>query len=197
MTEPELPHLPELKTVEIVRMIPRRIWAEKDFCGTVTIRAQDEGHAPMAVVQINYDYAITDNATQYALTKKIMAWLGVEWDGEYGAAEFPLSDLELAAQAVREALERERAREIEWTGEDGTLHHMPLDVVIQELKRVYDAWPMGIEELEASQAAWRRVALAEREECAKACEVIEQNSAFSFGYRHGAEKCAAAIRSRK
>jgi hypothetical protein len=37
--------------------------------------------------------------------------------------------------------------------------------------------------------------LEERERCAKLCEEIMENSAVSFGFRFGAEKCAAAIRS--
>jgi hypothetical protein len=41
----------------------------------------------------------------------------------------------------------------------------------------------------ASQAV-----LAERERCALICDGITIKSAVSFGYRHGAEKCAAAIR---
>ena len=49
--------------------------------------------------------------------------------------------------------------------------------------------------LEKYALAYARLAVQqERERCASVCDGVMDNSAVSFGYRHGAEKCAAAIR---
>ena len=63
--------------VKIVKVFPKRIWAEKDFMGTVHIKSQHEGCAEFDFIQIQYDYAHTSNAHQAWLTEQILRLLGV------------------------------------------------------------------------------------------------------------------------
>jgi hypothetical protein len=50
--------------------------------------------------------------------------------------------------------------ELEWTGADGTKHFMPISAVEEELKRVYDEWPCGYDEMESSLRTWKNMALS-------------------------------------
>ena len=67
----------EIKTVEIVEIHPTRIWAEKDFLGTVHIKMQHQGMDEFDFIQIKYNYAHTSNAHQHRLTQEILKLLGV------------------------------------------------------------------------------------------------------------------------
>lgn len=63
--------------VEIVKMVPKRIWSEKDMMGTVHIKMQHEGDQEFDFIQINYDWAHTSNSHQHYLTQEILKLLGV------------------------------------------------------------------------------------------------------------------------
>ena len=67
-----------METVEVVKVFPTKIWAEKDMFGTVNIKVQHEGYEAFALIQINYDHRYTSNAHQHDLTQRILAMLGVE-----------------------------------------------------------------------------------------------------------------------
>lgn len=70
----------EISNVELVKIVPKKIWAEKDFFGTVHIKMQNEGDEPFDFIQINYDWAHTDNSHQHFLTQEILKLLGANND---------------------------------------------------------------------------------------------------------------------
>jgi hypothetical protein len=64
---------------KIVTLHGKRVWVEKDFMGTVHIKMQhDISEEAFDFIQIQYDYAYTDNASQAALTRGILKLLGIE-----------------------------------------------------------------------------------------------------------------------
>ena len=67
-----------METVEVVKVLPVKIWSEKDMFGTVNIKVQHEGHEAFSLIQINYDRMYTSNAHQHELTQRILAMLGAE-----------------------------------------------------------------------------------------------------------------------
>ncbi len=67
-----------MEAVELVKVLPTKIWAEKDMFGTVNIKLQHEGLEAFSIVQINYDYRYTSNAHQHELTQRILAMLGAD-----------------------------------------------------------------------------------------------------------------------
>ena len=67
-----------MEQVEIVKILPTKIWSEKDMVGTVHIKMQHEGMEPFDFIQMQYDYAYTSNAHQYQLTQEILKLLGAE-----------------------------------------------------------------------------------------------------------------------
>ena len=72
----------EIKTVELVEILPTKVWSEKDMFGTVHIKMQHQGMDEFDFIQIQYNYAYTSNANQHALTQQILKLLGVEDDSE-------------------------------------------------------------------------------------------------------------------
>jgi hypothetical protein len=61
----------------IIKIVPRRVWVEKDLMGTVHIKMQHEGHDEFDFIQIQYDHRHTSNAHQATLTDAILKLLGV------------------------------------------------------------------------------------------------------------------------
>ena len=72
----------EIKTVELVEVLPTRVWSEKDFFGTVHIKMQHQGMDEFDFIQIQYNYAYTDNGHQARLTEEIMKLLGAPSERE-------------------------------------------------------------------------------------------------------------------
>jgi hypothetical protein len=70
----------ETSNVELVEILPTKVWAEKDFLGTVHIKMQHQGMDEFDFIQIQYNYAYTDNSGQHALTQQILKLLGAEND---------------------------------------------------------------------------------------------------------------------
>lgn len=67
----------EIKTAEIVEIMPTKIWAEKDLAGTVHIKMQHQGlDEAFDFIQIQYAYGYTDNAHQHHITQEILKLLG-------------------------------------------------------------------------------------------------------------------------
>lgn len=66
------------KTAEIVEILPTKVWAEKDFFGTVHIKIQHEGLEEFDFIQIQYDHRYTSNSHQEKMTKEILKLMGVE-----------------------------------------------------------------------------------------------------------------------
>ena len=64
------------KTMENVKVVPTKIWTEKDVFGTVHIKMQHEGMDEFDFIQINYNYAHTSNGHQHHLTQEILKLLG-------------------------------------------------------------------------------------------------------------------------
>ena len=66
-----------IEKVEIVEILPTKIWSEKDVMGTVHIKMQHQGMEVFNFIQIQYNYAYTSNAHQHRLTQEILKLLGV------------------------------------------------------------------------------------------------------------------------
>ena len=62
--------------VEIVEILPTKIWSEKDVFGTVHIKMQHQGMDEFDFIQIQYNYAHTSNSHQHHLTQEILKLLG-------------------------------------------------------------------------------------------------------------------------
>lgn len=71
-----------IEEVKIVEILPTKIWQEKDFMGTVSIKMQHQGMPEFTICKINYDYAYTSNSHQHWLANEIMKLLGAENDNE-------------------------------------------------------------------------------------------------------------------
>lgn len=67
-----------IQEVKIVEILPTKIWKEKDFLGTVSIKMQHEGMDEFTICQIGYDYAYTSNSHQVWLADEIMKLLGAQ-----------------------------------------------------------------------------------------------------------------------
>jgi hypothetical protein len=65
-----------MEEVKIVKILPTKIWKDKDFFGTVHINMQHEGMDPFTICKIHYDYAYTSNSHQAWLSDKIIELLG-------------------------------------------------------------------------------------------------------------------------
>lgn len=74
----------EIKTVELVEILPTKIWADKDMFGTVHIKMQHQGLEEFNFIQIQYNYAYTSNMHQHELTQQILNLLGANNDSESG-----------------------------------------------------------------------------------------------------------------
>ena len=66
----------EINKVEIVEMLPTKIWSEKDTFGTVHIKMQHQGMDEFDFIQIQYNYMYTDNSHQARITEEILKLLG-------------------------------------------------------------------------------------------------------------------------
>ncbi len=64
-----------IKTATIVKVFPTRVWAERDFMGTMHVWIQHEGCEPFDFVQIQYDYQYTSNAHSDDLARRIVELL--------------------------------------------------------------------------------------------------------------------------
>ena len=71
-----------IQQAEIVEILPTKIWAEKDFLGTVHIKMQHQGMDEFDFIQIQYNYAYTSNAHQHQLTQEILKLLGANNETE-------------------------------------------------------------------------------------------------------------------
>lgn len=69
-----------MEEVKIVEIMPTKIWAEKDFLGTVHIKMQHQGMDEFDFIQIQYNYAYTSNSHQAQLTEQILKLLGASND---------------------------------------------------------------------------------------------------------------------
>lgn len=70
----------EIQKAEIVKILPTKIWSEKDFLGTVHIYMQHEGLEPFEFITMAYDWRYTSNGHQHRLTEEILKLLGVNND---------------------------------------------------------------------------------------------------------------------
>lgn len=67
-----------IDTVELVEILPTKIWSEKDCFGTVRIYMQHHGMEPFEFISMNYNYAYTSNGHQHQLTQEILKLLGAD-----------------------------------------------------------------------------------------------------------------------
>ena len=74
----------EVQTATIVEILPTKIWAEKDILGTVHIKMQHQDMDEFDFIQLNYNYAYTDNGHQARLTDAILKLLGATDGRETG-----------------------------------------------------------------------------------------------------------------
>ena len=68
----------KIETAEIVKILPTKIWSEKDFLGTVHIYMQHEGLEKFEFITMAYDWRYTSNGHQHEMTKAILKLLGVD-----------------------------------------------------------------------------------------------------------------------
>jgi hypothetical protein len=73
-----------METVQIVEILPTKIWSEKDVWGTVHIKMQHQGMEEFDFIQIQYNYAYTSNGHQHNLTQQILKLLGATDGSETG-----------------------------------------------------------------------------------------------------------------
>jgi hypothetical protein len=66
----------EIKTVELVEILPTKIWKEYDMFGGVSIKMQHEGCDEFTIAQVNYDWRYTSNAHRSWLADEIVKLLG-------------------------------------------------------------------------------------------------------------------------
>jgi hypothetical protein len=62
-------------TIKAVEIFPTKIWAEKDFLGTVHIKMQHEGQKEFDFIQIQYNWLYTSNSHQDELAQRIIKLL--------------------------------------------------------------------------------------------------------------------------
>lgn len=62
----------DIKTVEIVKILPTKVWVESDFFGSQHIMIQHEDMHPFQWMTINYDYAYTSNSTNDSLMNMML-----------------------------------------------------------------------------------------------------------------------------
>ena len=67
-----------IETAEVVKILPTKIWSEKDFLGTVHIYMQHEGLEKFEFITMAYDWRYTSNSHQHEMTKAILKLLGVD-----------------------------------------------------------------------------------------------------------------------
>jgi hypothetical protein len=65
-----------LPVATLVEVLPTKVWADKDWMGTVRIWRQHEGGKPFNFIQIHYSYEHTSNSHQHALAQQILELLG-------------------------------------------------------------------------------------------------------------------------
>lgn len=58
------------------KVLPVRVWSDKDHNGKTRIWRQYEGGEPFVYVEIHYDYRHTSNAEQLVLARRIIDMLG-------------------------------------------------------------------------------------------------------------------------
>lgn len=66
----------ELPVVTLVEVLPTKLWADKDWMGTVSIWRQHEGDKPFKFIEIHYHHAHTSNSGQHELAQRILDMLG-------------------------------------------------------------------------------------------------------------------------
>jgi hypothetical protein len=64
-----------MEKVEIVEILPTKIWWDKDMFGTVHIKMQHQGMPEFTFIKMNYDYAYTSNHHQAQLADRIVSIL--------------------------------------------------------------------------------------------------------------------------
>lgn len=65
-----------VQVATLVEVLPTKLWADKDWSGTVTIWRQHEGETPFRFIEIHHSHAHTSNAHQHELAQRILDMLG-------------------------------------------------------------------------------------------------------------------------
>ena len=66
----------ELPVVQIVEILPTKVWIESDMLGSRFVVAQHQGQLAFTYAAFHYDYAYTDNATTHRLAEQLAKSLG-------------------------------------------------------------------------------------------------------------------------
>lgn len=93
-------------------------------------------------------------------------------DTEDGEAQKTLHELQ---GLFRAAITLKTHDAIEWVDEFGATHRMPAAAATDLLRRLFDEWPDGLDEIEASVRSWRE--RAQRFEAELALKSVEQKPA--------------------
>ncbi len=70
------PTPPALETVELVRILPTRIWIEDGICGERAVMVQHDGCDPFEYAIFGYDYRYTSNAGTWSAANALAKSLG-------------------------------------------------------------------------------------------------------------------------
>lgn len=76
----------EIQKAKVEKVYPCKIWAEKDFFGTVRIKMHHQAPElklkPFTFIEMHYDHLYTSNGHQAQLTQEILKLLGAEENKE-------------------------------------------------------------------------------------------------------------------
>jgi hypothetical protein len=61
---------------KVLKVYPTKVWAEKNFFGTVEIKMQHEGDKPFTFIEMHYNHRYTSNGHQAAVTQHLLKILG-------------------------------------------------------------------------------------------------------------------------
>lgn len=81
--------LPGLQVVQLVEILPTRIWIESGMMGERVVVMQHEGCEPFDYATFGYDYRYTSNAGTYADARNLALALGATEPIEQRQREFP------------------------------------------------------------------------------------------------------------
>lgn len=79
----------ELKTVEIVEILPTKVWIESDICGGRHVMRQHQGYEPFTYATFHYDYSHTSNSQTWADAKQVALAVGATEPVEQRQRGFP------------------------------------------------------------------------------------------------------------
>lgn len=85
-----------IETVQIVRILPRKIWIEDDLFGSRHVMMQDEDTPEFTYATFHYGYGYSDNSSTYAAATALALQLGATEPIERKSRSFPRAQPEIS-----------------------------------------------------------------------------------------------------